>query len=1322
MARIVEESYAETLLPLRELANREGHVPFDHLTTVALADTRLHTSPGDIDSGEVRFHLDLSEGHIELHWRAPERFLAEGLAASLSDVIEQFGRLEAQVRDIEIVTAADRRKLLNDFNDDSVAPLPFLTAVEMFEQQVQQTPDAPALIFQGQVTAYAELNAAANCLAHRLRHQHGVGAEMTVGIRLDRSDLMIVAVLGILKAGAHFVPLDPHHPLDRVNHILQETGLTLLITQSDYLFDELNFDGQTVALDLEPPGLPEETINPNHFINPASRAYIIYTSGSTGSPKGCELEHRNLSNYLTWALDYYFEDGSCGNFGLYSSLSFDFTITNIFCPLLRGKSLYIYPQFDNIQTILTHALNKGSGIDVMKLTPSHIRMLGHLSVGDCGIRKVIVGGEELTVREIDILRALNPALEIYNEYGPTEATVGCIVKKIEHEAAPVLIGCPVTNTSVFVLDEGLKLVPVGVKGEICISGMGVARGYRNHPELTAAKFVPHPFAVGERLYRTGDIGRWLPGGQLQCFGRNDGQVKIRGYRVELSEIESVLIAHPHIRESVVLLRVDQTGNTRLAAYLIAGPHVTVEAARQHVADKLPDYMTPSAFMFLSEFPLSANGKVDRRALAALEDADRRDLPLNVPPRTEREQQLLLIWQELFDAPHIGVTDSFFHLGGDSLLAVQMVSRVWNCFGVELTIEDIFEGQTIADLAERIALAAAPAQGARGLRIEVADRSADLPLSLSQQRLWFLAQLEGPNSAYNLSSAVRLDGELDVAALESAISAVIARHEVLRTTFPDAGGTPSQRIAAALPFRLPVHELPPLSVDRQQSAVLKLAAEEAARPFDLAAGPLLRISLFRLKADIHILVLTMHHIISDAWSMGVLIREVSALYTAFHLATPPALPELRIQYADFAQWQRRRRQPENDQSQLAYWKEQLVGAPVLLELPTDRPRPSTQSFHGAAAAFSFSPQLRAKLQALSQESGASLFMVMLAAFSALLARYANQRDIVIGSPVTNRPLTDLEPLIGFFVNTLALRIELTGNPSFHELLDRVRRVALDGYANQEIPFEQLVDALDLDRNLSHSPIFQVMLAYENTSASALELPGLSAMPLRVETTGAKFDLTLYIDDTATGIDGSFEYNTDLFDGETIARMIGNFETLMEAVVENPRQRLGEIPLLSASELRLSKERNATEVAYPQRCIHQTFEDRVAVVPDAVALVFGQEQLTYHHLNVRANQLAHHLRRHYAAGPEVLIGVCMDRSIEMVVSLMAILKAGAAYVPIDPDYPEERVRFMLEDSRVAVLLTTERLAGRLPSTDSFVLCVDTAQDELRSRESRQPGHRV
>jgi amino acid adenylation domain-containing protein/non-ribosomal peptide synthase protein (TIGR01720 family) len=1315
VARIVEESYVETLLPLRELANREGSVPFDNLTTVALADTRVHASSAASDAGDVRFQLHLDEGVIQLEWRSLEGFLAEGLAASLSGIIEQFARLDSEVRDLEIISAGDRHRLLNDFNNTAL-PSPHLpTAVDLFERQVQKSPDAPALIFQGQVTTYAELNARANRLAHHLRNQYNAGAETPVAIRMDRSDLMIVAILGILKAGAHFVPIDPQYPLERVNYILQETSLTLLITQADYVFDELNFSGNILALDLELSSLPEETANPLTLIDPASRAYVIHTSGSTGKPKGCELEHRNLSNYLHWSINYYFDDGPGGNFGLYSSLAFDFTLTNIFCSLVRGGSLYIYPQFDSIETILTHAFNTDSGIDVMKLTPSHIRLLEHLAVRECGVRKVIAGGEELTAREIEILRALKSDIEIYNEYGPTEATVGCIVKKIEFDAGPVTIGRPIANTSVFVLDDELKLMPIGVRGEICISGRGLARGYRN-PEQTAAKFIPHPFLRGERLYRTGDIGRWLPDGQLQCFGRNDDQIKIRGYRVEMGEVESVLAEHPAISDAIVMFRGDKRGNKRLVAYLIANRQCDAKAVRQHAASKLPDYMIPADFVFLSEFPLNTNGKVDRRALPTPQNGDHPHPP-PAAPGNDRERQLLNIWRELFATEHIGITDSFFQLGGDSLLAVQMVSRIWNSFAVETTIEDIFEAQTIVQLSERVGQASASSQTPGASRIEVGARSEELPLSFSQQRLWFLAQLEGPNSAYNLASAVRLDGDLDVAALERAISTVIERHEILRTTFAEAGGKPSQRISEALPFNLAVQDLASLPDEKQQIEVLRLATEESDRPFDLAAGPLLRINLFRLKPDAHILVLVMHHIIADGWSMSVLIREVSALYAAFQNNEESPLAALGVQYADFAEWQRRRVESDGYQSQLSYWKQQLAGSPSVIELPTDRPRPPTQSFHGSSQSFTLNAELKARLEALSHESGASLFMVLIAALAALLSRYANQQDIVIGSPVTNRPLTELEPLIGFFVNTVALRIDLSRNPSFRELLERVRRVALDGYANQEIPFEQLVDALELDRNLSHSPIFQVMLAHENLPAATLHLTGLTLTPLRVETNAAKFDLTLYVEESDTELAGSFEYNTDLFDGETIARMIGNFETMLAAIVKDPDLTLVDIPILSESERRLQDNWNSTARPYSLQCIHHLFEYQAERTPDAIALVFDEEKLTYRELNERANQLAHRLQRH-GAGPEVLIGICMERSLEMVVGLMAILKAGAAYVPIDPAYPPERVRFMIADSRVPLLLTQAHLLGQLPETDAFVLCVDDEDERLAAEEIANP----
>src|SRR6266404_2882064 len=640
VVRIVEESYSETRLPLRELVNREGSVTFDDLTTIALADARVHSPLNGDESSEVYFDLRLDEGIINLHWRLPEAFLAEGLAASLSGVIEQLEQLDVAVRDIDIVTPGERHRLLIEFNKTAVQGTDGFTVVDLFESQVQKSPEAPALVFQERLITYSELNDWANCLAHYLRKQYGARPEMGIGVRLDRSEWMIIAILGILKAGAHFVPIDPQHPIERVNFILQETGLALLITQSDYVFEDLEFSGNIVALDIEFAGLPVQTENPCTVIDPATAAYVIYTSGSTGNPKGCVLEHQNLSNYLSWAINYYFEDDSCGNFGLYSSLSFDFTITNIFCPLVRGKALRIYPQSDSIQTILTHAFNADSGVDVMKLTPSHIRLLEHLSVRDCGIRKVIAGGEELTTREVDILRAMNPAIEIYNEYGPTEATVGCIVKKLGPGGEPVTIGRPIANMSIYVLDEDLKLAPVGVKGEICISGRGLARGYRD-PAQTAAKFCPHPFLDGERLYRTGDIDRWLPVGELEYFGRNDDQIKIRGYRVELGEVESVLASHPDVTAAIVLLREDTNGNKRLAGYLIASPQITAEAMRQFAAGKLPDYMVPTEYGFLSEFPLNVNGKVDRRALSDLQIGRRAPIDLTVDIQRKLAQETIL---------------------------------------------------------------------------------------------------------------------------------------------------------------------------------------------------------------------------------------------------------------------------------------------------------------------------------------------------------------------------------------------------------------------------------------------------------------------------------------------------------------------------------------------------------------------------------------------------------------------------------------------------------------------------------------------------------
>ncbi|WP_157649658.1 non-ribosomal peptide synthetase, partial [Burkholderia ubonensis] len=1306
VAGIVEDSYAEHQFPLETLVRNEKDMDLAQLTKVRLVDDRVHHALSGQDD-DMQLHLNLARGEIEIRYSgAIEPFLIDGFASSLGAVLQEFEHLDKTVGDIESIPA-EQRRMLAAFNETAAAGPSHPTVVGMFEAQVARTPDAPALVTDSSLMTYADLNARANGLAHQLVNHYGVGPESLVGIMLDRSEAMIVAILGVLKAGAAFVPLDTAYPAERINHILGDTGLSLLLTQSSQLAQWYEYAGVTLLLDQALPGWTPLPDNPPCRAAPEHLAYVIYTSGSTGKPKGCLLEHRNLAHYISWAVGYYFPEGETGSFGLYSSLCFDFTLTNVFCPLVRGKSLRVYPQSESIDTILARMFQPGSGVDTLKLTPTHIHLLEYMNLGRSGVRKVIVGGEELTPQHIATLRKIDPAIEIYNEYGPTEATVGCIVKLVEDEPSTVLIGRPIANTRVYIVDEALRPVPIGIPGEICIAGHGLARGYHKRPDVTAAKFVENPLPGEQRIYRTGDIGRWLPDGQIQCYGRVDDQVKIRGYRVELGEIEAALAAHEDVVGAAVMLRETAHGVRKLAAYVKGSASLSVPDLRAFLAGKLPDYMVPSDIFPIAEFPLNANGKLDRPALLAMEAASTPDDAADLDA-TPIQRELVRIWRDVLDNPAVDLAGRFFDYGGDSLQAMQLVSRIWSSFSVEIGIDAIFELQTISAVSDLIE-ASSPLSGSMAGTITPRSRANDLPLSFPQQRLWFLAQLEGPSAAYNISSALRFEGDLDVQRLRAAISEISRRHEILRTTFPAIDGRGVQRIAPPAPVALAVVDV------AGESDALALLADETDRPFDLAVGPLYRVVLYRVDARVHVFGVVMHHIISDAWSSGTLIGELAALYAGQHL------PELAVQYADYAVWQHERLASADTHRELALLSASLADAPDQIELPTDRPRPAIQRFDGAVLPFQLNGALADGVRAIAHASGTSTFMVVLAAYALLLSRYSNQQDIVIGSPIANRRSSMTEPLIGFFANMLALRVDLSGNPGFGELLARVKRVALDGYSRQEIPFEQVVDALKLERNLSRTPVFQVVFAYEKASSQPVNFPGLIATPVSVETHTAKFDLTLHVQDSDHGLAGSLEYNLDLFDAATIERMAEHFRHLLEAVIADSNRPLGELSLLSDAERdTLTVEWNRTDTDFgadAEQPLHRLFEQQAERTPDAVAAVHDDASLTYAELNLRANRLAHHLIA-LGVAPDFLVGVAMERSLDMIVALLAILKAGGAYVPVDPDYPAERVRFMIDNAQLRWLLTQQHLLAALPDTDARLIVVDRDANDFAAAPASNP----
>ena len=951
---------------------------------------------------------------------------------------------------------------------------------------------------------------------------------------------------------------------------------------------------------------------------------------------------------------------------------------------------------------------------MFQCTPSLLRLLADEPGGWAplaGLRALLLGGEALPGALAAAVRAELPA-RLINVYGPTETTVWSASHPVAGpQPAPpptVPIGRPIANTRIHLFDRRGRPVPAGVPGALHIAGDGLARGYLGRPDLTAARFLPDPLspAPGGRCYDTGDLARRRADGTLEFLGRADQQIKLRGFRIELGEIEAALAAFPEVAEAAVVVRRGAAGDERLVAFCTLaqeGRDGTIGGRlRARLAERLPEPMVPAAVAVVATLPLTPNGKVDRGALARLEiAADAAAAAAGRPPATPTEEIVAGLYARLLETGPVAATDSFFALGGHSLLATQLLSRIRDAFQLELPLRALFESPTVAGVAERIEEARRRAAASQAPPLIPLPRGvdADLPLSFVQQRLWFLDQLEPGNPAYNNSAAVRLQGPLDAAALERAIGAVVARHEALRTTFPADPAAPGRPTVAIQPagaepaFRLAVEtvELP----TREDAHLLELAREDARRPFDLARGPLLRARLLRLGPDDALILLAVHHIVSDGWSLGVLVREVGEHYRAFAHGARPTLPDLPVQYADYAAWQRRWLAGEALEAEVAAWREALAGAPQVLELPADRPRPAVRQPHGRTLRFALPRGLADRLREVSRDQGATLFMTLLAAFSALLGTYTGRRDLLVGSPVANRGRSELEGLIGFFVNTLVLRADLAGDPPFAGLLARVRETTLAAYAHQDVPFDQVVEALEVERDLSHTPLFQVAFALQNVALPRLDLPGVAAAPLAVDTGTVKFDWDLALEETAAGLAGRLAYAAALFDPATVQRAMGHLETLLQGVAAAPADRLSGLPLLTAAERRQLAEWNDPAVPYePGGLIHQLIAEQAARTPDAVAVAIAGRRLTYGELDRRANRAAAALRAASGIGPESIVGVLMERSLEMVVGLLAVWKAGAAYLPLDPEDPAERLDHMLRDAGAAAVVTDERLVGLLP----------------------------
>jgi natural product biosynthesis luciferase-like monooxygenase protein/amino acid adenylation domain-containing protein len=1257
------------------------------------------------------------------------RTLLEGMAGDPGRTLSE----------LPLITTEERQRLLIDYNDTRHERTSVPLVHEVIAHHAAQTPDAPAVEFDGTVLSYGDLDRRANKLANALCAT-GVTPGALVGLAVERGPDMIVGVLGILKAGAAYVPFDPRYPRDRNAYVLGDSRVVAMVTQQRVLAALPPIEAPVICLD-DPAALNDASEDDPRIATTAdSLAYVIYTSGSTGAPKGVMVTHRNLRNYaqaMRGALGIATSDRYLHT----ASMAFSSSVRQLVLPLTQGATIVIASPTLLGDPIALFETIASRGVTVIDLVPSYwqhcIQALRTLSgdsrraVLENELRLILTASEPLPAELPRIWsREFGHPARLINMFGQTETTgivtVYPIPAVLEDSVKIVHIGRPIANMRAYVLDAKLRPLPIGVPGELCIAGDGVSAGYLNQPELTAQRFIADPFSESAtgRLYRTGDRARLLADGIIEFLGRSDNQVKIRGFRVEVEEVEAAIRAHAAIREAAVTSREVAPGDRRLIAYIVAAyspaPAPTVDELRRFVGKTLPDYMVPSAFVALDALPRTPNGKVDR---ARLPEPDLSSLELGtgyVAPRTPVEEMLAAIWASVLGVDRVGVEDNFFTLGGHSLMGMRVMARVRQAFNVDVPLRRLFEAPTIARLAESIETANRAVAGRAMPPIRAVARDRALPLSFAQQRLWLLNQLEPESAAYNLSAVIRLQGELDLAALQRALSEIVRRHESLRTVFPSVDGTPGQVVQASREVALPVTDLDASDIAGIDAEVARITREEAARPFDLENGPLFRALLVRITPRDHLLVLTMHHIVSDGWSRGVLYREIGALYEAFAAGRTSPLSELPIQYADYAQWQREWLQEDVLGEQAAYWSKQLAGPLPKLDLPTDRPRPSIQTFRGATHTFGLAGELVDALRNVSATDGATLYMTLLASFQTLLARYSGQEDIIVGSPVAGRRRVEVEELIGFFVNTLVMRGDLSGDPTFRELLARTKEAALGAYANQDIPFERIVDAVHPERDLSRSPIFQVLFILQNTPLAPVALSELTLRQLDVDAGAAKFDITLSLVAGEAGYTGHLEYNTDLFDASTIERLAGHFVTLLEGVAANPELRLSQLPMLTRDEQRLMLEEwNDTATAIPaDECIHHQFEAQVARTPNDVAVVFEADELTYRELDARANQLAQSLRK-MGVGPDVLVGVFAERSIEMMVALLGIHKAGGAYVPLDPTYPKDRLAFMLADSGAPVVLTQRRLLDRLPESDAKVVCLDRDWDAISREREEAPA---
>jgi len=1189
---------------------------------------------------------------------------------------------DKKLGEMDMLGKEEKKLILEVFNNTAAAYPEGKTLQQLFEEQTEKSPDMTAAIFDNKTLTYKELNHKANQLARKLRRD-GVAPDSIVGIMVERSLEMLVGIFGILKAGGAYLPIDPDYPDDRIKYILEDSGIKILLVQK-HTRDKAAYDGEVVELEDERL-YTGACSNLEAASKPENLAYVIYTSGSTGKPKGAMLEHLSIINRLDWMQKEY-PIGSGDVILQKTPYTFDVSVWELLWWSLTGaKVCVLVPKGEKDPRIIADAIEKHR-VTTMHFVPSMLNVFLEYIESNEGkhdlssLRQVFSSGEALTAKQAGrfnrLIRDVGGS-KLYNLYGPTEAAVDVTYFdcSTDNERDIIPIGRPINNIQIYIVDGNNSLKPVGIPGELCISGAGVGRGYLNRPELTREKFVANPFIPGQKMYRTGDLARWLPDGNIEFLGRIDQQVKLRGCRIELGEIENQLLLHDLIKEAVVLAKEDKSGNKYLCAYLTAENELTGTELRQHLEKTLPDYMVPSCFIQLDKLPLNPNGKIDRGALPEPDGHAATGAEYEAPGN-EIEEKLVEIWRDILNLEKIGINDSFFELGGHSLRAISLVSKIHKELNVEVPLGEIFRTPTIKGLAEHIKVQEENIYSS----IEPVEEKEYYELSSAQKRLYTLQQFDLESTGYNMPGVMEIEGKLTVGRLENAFRKLIARHETFRTSFELIGEKVVQKIHKEVEFEIEHKEA------REEDA--EEIVRGFIRPFELSKAPLLRVGLIKLHPERYILMYDMHHIISDGTSMGILVEEFTKLYNG------KALPPLRLQYKDYAAWQNGIINSEVMRKQEEYWLKVYEGEIPVLSLPTDYQRSEIQSFEGERIHFELGEEITKGLRKAAKETGATMYMVLLAGFNILLSKYSGQEDIVIGSSIAGRPHADLENIMGMFVNTLAMRNYPEGSKTIIEFIEAVKRNSLRAYENQDYQFEKLVEKLNVRRDMSRNPVFDVMFVMQNMDIEEIEIEGISIKPYGMENRVSKFDVTIEAVEEGEKLGITIEYCSRLFNKDTIDRMAGHLTNVLRSMTQNTGKRISEIEMLGEEEKhKLLYEFNDTYAEYPKdRTIQELFEGQAARTPDNTAVVYEDRQLTYRELNEKSNQLARVLREKGVV-PDSIVGIMVERSLELIIGIIAILKAGGAYLPIDPEYPRDRSEYMLDDSSAKLLLTEKQLRNNI-----------------------------